>query len=250
MSEHDTVDPVDHRRVYASQAEDYDLLVSAEDADGHLLPAIAGLVTLAGSRVLEIGVGTGRITELLVASGARVVGCEPAAAMLEVARRKLDRFPDHGCELHQLTVQQFTQPGTGFDLAISGWVLGHFVEWFAPTWRDEIGGALDRMQSALAPGGALAVIETLGTGHAEPTPPTPGLAEYYEWLERDRGFERTVLRTDYVFPDVETAAAVTGGFFGQEFAQRVRRQGWARVPECTGLWSRRSGGGSGGSGGD
>jgi ubiquinone/menaquinone biosynthesis C-methylase UbiE len=232
------LDPVDHRRVYADQAEDYDLLVSAEDADGQLLPAIAALVPLPGARVLEIGVGTGRITELLVASGARVVGCEPSAAMLEVARRKLDRFPDHGCELHPLTVQEFSPAGAEFDLAIAGWVLGHFVEWFAGSWRDEIGRALDRMQDALRPGGVLCVIETLGTGHTEPTPPTPELAEYYEWLERDRGMTRTAVRTDYAFPDVETAAAVTGGFFGRAFADRVQREGWARVPECTGLWTR------------
>jgi SAM-dependent methyltransferase len=230
---------VDHRLVYAGHADDYELLVSVEDADGHLLPAIAAHVPLAGAHVLEIGVGTGRITELLVASGARVVGCEPAPAMLELARRKLERFPDHGCELHPLSVQEFTPPGGEFGLAIAGWVLGHFVEWFAPGWREEIGRALDRMAAALAPGGVLMIIESLGTGFTEPTPPTPGLAEYYDWLERERGLERTALRTDYVFPDVETAAASTGAFFGQEFAARVRREKWARVPECTGLWVRR-----------
>lgn len=228
---------VDHRRVYAGGADDYERLVSAEDADGRLLPAIGELVPLAGARVLEIGVGTGRVTELLLGAGAHVVGCEPAAAMLETARRKLQRFGD-ACQLHHVSVQEF-EVGGAFDLAIAGWVLGHFVEWFAPSWREEIGRALDRMLGALAPGGALAIIETLGTGHTEPTPPTPGLAEYYEWLERDRGLQRTVLHTDYVFPDVETAAAVTGAFFGQVFADQVRRHSWARVPECTGLWSRR-----------
>jgi len=235
------VDPgeVDHRRVYAGQADDYERLVSAEDADGRLLPALAALVPLAGARVLEIGVGTGRVTELLVGAGARVVGCEPATAMLEVARRKLERFEDHGCELHPLTVQQLTAPGADFDLAIAGWVLGHFVEWFAPSWRDEIGRALDKMTAALAPGGVLAIIETLGTGHAEPAAPTSGLAEYYRWLEQERGLQRTVLRTDYVFHDVETAASVTGAFFGPSFADQVRRHKWSRVPECTGLWTRR-----------
>jgi ubiquinone/menaquinone biosynthesis C-methylase UbiE len=235
----DEPDEVDHRRVYTGQADDYERLVAAEDADGRLLPALAALVPLAGARVLEIGVGTGRVTELLVGAGARVVGCEPAAPMLDVARRKLERFGDHGCELHPLTVQQFMVPGTDFDLAIAGWVLGHFVEWFSASWRDEIGRALDKMQAALAPGGVLAIIETLGTGHTTPMAPTPGLADYYRWLEQDRGFQRTALRTDYVFSDVETAASVTGAFFGPSFADQVRRERWSRVPECTGLWSRR-----------
>jgi SAM-dependent methyltransferase len=233
------VDDVDHRQIYAEQADDYERLVMAEDADQRLLPALAALVDLDGAEVLEIGVGTGRVTELLVGAGARVVGCEPAAAMLEVARRRLERFPDHGCELHGVEVQEFAMAPGRFRLAVAGWVLGHFVEWFAPRWRQEIGAALDRMFTSLAPGGVLVVIETLGTGQTEPAPPTDGLAEYYGWLEGERGFHRSVLRTDYAFPDVKTAASITGAFFGDDFAARVLRNRWARVPECTGLWSLR-----------
>jgi SAM-dependent methyltransferase len=232
----DDPDQVDYHRVYAEQADDYERLVTAEDADQRLLPALAGLVDLQGAAVLEVGVGTGRVTEVLLGAGARVVGCEPAAAMLAVARRRLARFPAASCELHCVGVQEFEMAPGRFDLAVAGWVLGHFVEWFAPRWRAEIGRALDRMLAALAPGGALVVIETLGTGQVEPAPPTAGLAEYYGWLEGERGFQRAVLRTDYAFPDVETAASVTGAFFGADFAARVRQHGWARVPECTGIW--------------
>jgi SAM-dependent methyltransferase len=230
---------VDHRKVYAGQADDYDRLVGAEDADGRLLPALASLVPLAGAAVLEVGVGTGRVTELLVGAGARVVGCEPAPAMLAVARRKLDRYPGHGSELHAATAQDFAMAPASYDLAIAGWVLGHFVEWFAPAWREEIGGVLERMRGSLVPGGVLAIIETLGTGYTEPTAPTPGLAGYYDWLERDWGLRREVLRTDYVFADVDTAAEVTGAFFGPDFAEKVRKQRWSRVPECTGVWWRK-----------
>jgi hypothetical protein len=84
------------------------------------------------------------------------------------------------------------------------------------------------------------VIETLGTGREEPLPPSPELAEYYAWLEEAHGMTRAAIRTDYAFPDVETAANVTGFFFGEAFGERVRREGWRRIPECTGLWSRRA----------
>ncbi len=226
---------VDHRQVYASAAEDYDLLVSAEDADANLGPALAAIVPLQGADVLEVGVGTGRITRLLRDRGARVVGCEPAAAMREVARRRLPAVPCF--ELLPGAVQDLAVPPASFDLALAGWVLGHFVEWHAPRWQEEIGAALDRMAPALRPGGALVVIETLGTGETEPRPPNPGLARYYAWLEGTRGFRRSVIRTDYRFPDVETAADVTGRFFGPAFAERVRKERWTTVPECTGLWS-------------
>ena len=229
---------VDHRQFYESRAAEYDALVAAEDADGRLAPALADRVPLAGADVLEIGVGTGRLTRLLAGAGARVVGCEPAAAMLAVARRHLAALPGASVELHQATARAFDVGERRFDLALAGWVFGHFVSWLPSGWRDEIGASLERMESALRPGGALVVIETLGTGLTEPAPPTPGLAEYYAWLESERGMRRTALRTDYAFAGVEEAAQVTGAFFGEDFAARVRQQSWSRVPECTGLWWR------------
>jgi hypothetical protein len=96
------------------------------------------------------------------------------------------------------------------------------------------------MTRALRPGGAAVVIETLGTGATEPAPPNPELAEYYAWLEAEHGFARRALRTDYAFASVEEAAELTGFFFGADFAARVRRDRTSRVPECTGLWHKRT----------
>jgi hypothetical protein len=106
-------------------------------------------------------------------------------------------------------------------------------------WRAQIELALNEMRRALRQGGTLVVIETLGTGTVVPAPPAPELAEYVAWLETAQGLERRAIRTDYVFPDVETAANVTGFFFGNDFAARVRAELWSRVPECTGIWWRR-----------
>ncbi len=97
------------------------------------------------------------------------------------------------------------------------------------------------MDRALAPGGTLMVIETLGTGTDVPAPPTAELAEYYAWLEGEWGMRRETVRTDYRFPDVTSAARITGFFFGAEFGELVRERRWTRIPECTGLWSRRRG---------
>lgn len=230
---------VDHRQTYAQDADNYDRLVSAEDCDGNLLPALSAIVPLEGARVLEVGVGTGRLTRGLLSAGARVVGCEPAAAMLSVARRKLAGFPADRLSLYPVSAQEIPIEGRVFDLALAGWVFGHFRTWFEPRWREEIGACLDRMESGLVPGGVLVIIETLGTGQTEPTPPNDALAEYYAWLENERGMSRQSLRTDYRFADVDAAARVTGTFFGEVFAARVRRERWARVPECTGVWSVR-----------
>ena len=227
---------MDYQLIYAQHAEAYDTMVRAEDCDGNLAREIADWLDRIGRRVLEVGVGTGRVTAMLCARGAQVVGCEPAPAMLEIARRRLSGYD---VELIECDCLGLPRRKEAFDLAIAGWVFGHLRSWRAADWRESIAENLDRMNEALVPGGALVVIETLGTGESTPRPPRPELAEYYAWLENDCGFERRTLRTDYGFADSEAAARATEFFFGADFAARVRGENWARIPECTGLWWRR-----------
>src|SRR4029077_15228800 len=47
----------------------------------------------AGARVVEVGCGTGKLTQALVARGLRVDAVDPGARMIEVARRRVGRSP-------------------------------------------------------------------------------------------------------------------------------------------------------------
>ena len=82
------------------------------------------------------------------------------------------------------------------------------------------------------------ILETLGTGFTAPTPPTKGLAEYYDKLENEWGFARQEIQTDYLFDSVEDAVQRTTFFFGTELAEKVTANNWRRLPEWTGLWSK------------
>lgn len=233
---------MDFERIYAQHAREYDQLVNAEDCEGRLLPAIEAIAPLSGSAVLEIGIGTGRIARQLMGRAARLYGVDRSAAMLEVAREHLTRAATEPgqvattWELECADACSRPLPVGWADLAIAGWVFGHQRYWNPESWRERVGQALASMERALKPGGKIVLIETLGTGSTEPRAPTPELAEYYHWLEHARGMSRVALRTDYLFPDVEAAATITGFFFGPDFAARVRQEKWTRVPECTGLW--------------
>lgn len=225
---------MDYHDIYANHAEAYDELVAAEDCDGNLLPALAALMPVTG-RVVEVGAGTGRVTRLLARAGATVVATEPSAAMLALGRQRLAEHAN--VSWHLAPARALPADDAWADAGIAGWVFGHFREWMPAGWEDELTQALAELGRVVRRGGTLVIIETLGTGASEPAPPTPGLAEYYGWLEA-RGFSRTSVRTDFGFASVDEAARVTGFFFGEPFAARVRAHGWARVPECTGIWSR------------
>src|SRR5882757_10553132 len=61
-----------------------------EETAGQLLPASEAVVEAArvraGERVLDVGCGTGNAALLAARAGARVIGVDPAARLLEVAR--------------------------------------------------------------------------------------------------------------------------------------------------------------------
>jgi hypothetical protein len=95
------------------------------------------------------------------------------------------------------------------------------------------------MHRLAAPGGALIIMETLTTGSLTPIPPTPGLAQYYTWLENEWGFTRQEIQTDYQFASVDEAVTKTEFFFGPALAEKIRVNGRSRLPEWTGVWGKR-----------
>ncbi|HEU4726430.1 MAG TPA: methyltransferase domain-containing protein, partial [Kofleriaceae bacterium] len=157
--------PRTHEEIYAGHAEEYDALVRAEDADGALIPALEAIHPLAGAAVLEVGVGTGRIARAIVRRVGRLVAVDRAPAMLAVARRHLSGLDEAApWELHEADARALPVAAGWADVAIAGWVFGHFRSWMADDWQAQVAQALDEMRRALRPGGALIVIETLGTG--------------------------------------------------------------------------------------
>ncbi len=225
----------DFPTLYRTQAEEYDAMVSAEDCDGNLLPALERIVSFGNATVVDVGVGTGRIARQLLPRGARVIGVDRATAMIEVARRRLAAFPADRWELHVAGADRLPVESAVADVAIAGWTFGHMRYEHASEWQATVDRALAEMARVTGPGGTRIVIETLGTGVESPAP-KPELAEYQSWLETRHGMSATWIRTDYRFSDPESAARATGFFFGAEFAERVRAHGWARIPECTGIW--------------
>lgn len=229
---------MEFREVYRKHADRYHELVSAEDADDNLRHALSDIFGSAPGKLLDVGAGTGRVSRLLLEQGAHVVALEPEAAMLDVARAQLAEYVPHRLELMIGDGRALPFDDDSMQGAVAGWVFGHFRYWEEADWRTHIAQALAEMHRVVVPGGALAVIETLGTAQEAAAPPNERLGEYYAWLEQ-QGFERRQFATDYEFTDAASAARCLGFFFGTELESKVLERKWARVPEWTGMWTRQ-----------
>ncbi|WP_282692777.1 class I SAM-dependent methyltransferase [Streptomyces sp. CC208A] len=97
-----------------------------------------------GSRVLDVGSGTGRpVAALLAAAGHEVTGIDVSRTMVELARAQVP-----GARFERSDVREHTPPAEGYDA-----VCAFFPLLMMPR-KDQI-GALRRMASWLVPGGLL-----------------------------------------------------------------------------------------------
>lgn len=140
-----------------------------------------------GSRVLELGAGTGQATERMLSAGASVVAVEPGAALAERLRRRLP-----AAVVQVATAESVALPTAAFDLA----VVATAVHWF------DLEVVLPKVHRALMPAGHFAVWRTAFGDPLMPlTPfrrrvgqitarrggsprPGPGELETQAWVER------------------------------------------------------------------
>jgi SAM-dependent methyltransferase len=101
-----------------------------------------------GSRVLEIGCGTGQATVPLAERGCRIIAIELGEELARLARRKLAGFP--GVEVVNATFEDWPLTPEPFDVVLAATSF----HWIDPAVR------VAKSADALRPGGTLAVIST------------------------------------------------------------------------------------------
>ena len=128
-----------------------------------------------GDRILDAGCGSGRVTELLLERGVRVIGVDADAAMVDKARRRLgDRADVQQQDLLELELEE--RVDGVFSCAVFHWITDHER-------------LFERLHAALRPGGRL-VAQCGGHGNiakvvaAVPDRPSPWLYATPEDTER------------------------------------------------------------------
>ena len=142
-------EPWRHGGVFDGVAEAYDTHRS-----GYPREIVAAAVEVAGlehgARVVEVGSGTGKLTEELVASRLRVDAVEPGSNMIELARRRVNN--SDLVRFHLGRFEDVSLPVAGFAAVFSGSAF-HWVD-PSVSWA--------KAAALLRPGRTLALLQPIG----------------------------------------------------------------------------------------
>ena len=226
-----------HRKIYQTDADRYEALVSREDYQGNIMRALEEIVDPRGLDVLDLGAGTGRLTLMLAPYARSVRAFDISADMLRVCRERLLASGLSNWSVDVADHRQLPVSDNSTDLVVSGWSVAYLYSWHPESWRDELGNWLGEMKRVLRPNSLIVLFESLGTGNESPIK-LEHLKGYYPWLD-EFGFQNKWIRTDYRFDSFDEAVDLAGFFFGEEMADKVREKNWNILPECTGVWWKR-----------
>ncbi len=136
---------------FAEQAADWDRIRALHAPEERVE---AALLSMIGDRpfrsLLDLGTGTGRMLELLAPRVVRAVGVDQSAAMLALARSRIDQAGLRNVHLRQGDIYAPPVERDGYDLVVIHQVL-HFL--------DDPDRALKEAARALAPSGRLVVVD-------------------------------------------------------------------------------------------
>jgi ubiquinone/menaquinone biosynthesis C-methylase UbiE len=224
------------RKIYQSEGDRYEALISREDYQGNIQKAIDEIINVDGLDAIDLGAGTGRLTLLLAPRARSIRAFDASAEMLRVCRQRLvanglSNWQVDVADHRQLPVQDHSA-----DLVVSGWSVSYLSVWNQENGALELDKWLTEMKRVLRQDGTIILLESLGTGNEEPVR-LEHVESTYQWLDAN-SFQHKWIRTDYQFESVDEAADLAGFFFGEGMTAQVLEKQSTILPECTGVWWR------------
>lgn len=223
--------------IYQNDGDRYEALIAREDHLGNIPRAIEGIVDVSGLDVYDLGAGTGRLAVMLAPKVRSIHAFDISAEMLRVCRERLAASGLSNWQVDVADHRRLPVEDHSADLVVSGWSVSYLAVWNEEKKTSELDVWLAEMKRVLRREGTIILFESLGTGnespiqleHVEPT---------YRWLDA-HGFQNQWIRTDYRFESIDEAEELTRFFFGDELGDKVRRNHWVILPECTGVWWKK-----------
>lgn len=220
--------------IYKTEGDKYEALIAREDYQGNILKALTEITDLENRCVLDLGAGTGRLACLLSPHVKHIHAFDISQEMLRVCREKLLKTNLTNWKIDVADHRQLPITNYSANLVVSGWSVSYLAVWNKDSWQGELEKWLTEMKRVLKPNSFIVLFESLGTGNESPIK-LEHLKEFYIWLD-EVGFQNKIIRTDYKFVSIQEAEELSRFFFGDELGDKVVKNNWVILPECTGVW--------------
>ena len=221
--------------IYQKNSFEYDELITHEDYLGNLHKTLHAIFNFNEKSVIELGTGTGRLTQLYIQKVKKAYCYDNSNHMLNKARINLKEYQEKilfsVCDNNE--INKIKEKA---DFVIEGWSFGHAVNDIDCNIFSVTDNLVENCKSLLNKNGKIIIFETLGTNTKTPTAPTKALKTFYSYLEDKHKFKRVVIDTDYRFKTADEAVRVMGFFFGEKMAESLSKLNNNIVKEFTGMW--------------
>jgi ubiquinone/menaquinone biosynthesis C-methylase UbiE len=222
------IKPAERKR-YASRrfARRFDRLRRYQHSRRSVVRRIGELRRVEGARVVELGAGTGVLTQEICREAPRwVAAFDRAPRMIELARENLQRRGHHACSFARADHRHVPLRSGCADLVVAAWALDSVIyDSDEATWRSELDRVVGEMRRLLARGGVAMIIGSPYGGR-----------DHVGHLERVHGFSRRLFKTVWRFPSRRIARSAVTLFFRRAVWRDYRRHWPKDLVTLAGLW--------------
>jgi ubiquinone/menaquinone biosynthesis C-methylase UbiE len=174
-----------------------------------------GYDTLEGMTVVELGAGTGVMSEQFALGGAAVIGFDASEKMVRFAQNRSRAANCGSLEFHIADHRSLPLPDGHADLVFSSWSINVMAAEALSGWRESIDMLVREVDRVLAAGGRVAFI----------LPDSPAQVPLREYLKQVFGFRAKALSYAWKFRSRAEAREVITFFLGEEAWQMFRTGG-------------------------
>src|SRR5919109_4013867 len=151
----ETVIADQQRKIYQSDGDRYEALISREDYQGNIPRAIDVIINVDGLDVLDLGAGTGRLTLMLAPRAKSIRAFDASAEMLRVCRERLAKSGLSNWQVDVADHRQLPVPDHSADLVVSGWSVSYLAVWNQENGEAELDNWLTEMKRVLRKAGTI-----------------------------------------------------------------------------------------------